>query len=124
MVPKRVNKKVRYLTSKAYKDELRAKYAKWSHVKAATVYYTRFTRAYNPYAKDWFYLPRTKTMQKRADAMFDSMITMLRIRMEKVPSKTKKIAIRKALFMWAEKQQSVDGRKYLVFEDTIKPIHV
>ena len=122
MIPKRIHKKIPYLTSADYKNVLKLKFFKWNHTKAARIYYTMFTRAYNPYARDWFYIERTKTNQEKAEVMFDTMFTMLKRRMEKVPERTKKEARRQALFMWAERQQTVDGRIYLVYQDTIKAV--
>ena len=77
MIPKRPKQKASFYRSKAYKAELRLKFYKWSHIKAANVWYTMFTTAYNPYALDWMGSGRTKVMQCRANAMFDSMMRML-----------------------------------------------
>ena len=93
MIPKRPPKKASFYRSREYKKELRLKFYKWSHIKAVTVWYKMFTTAYDPYALDWMDRDRTKVMQARADAMFDSMYTMLQIRVEQVPEKTKKKAI-------------------------------
>ena len=96
MIPKRPKKKAAYYRSKKYKDTLRLKFYKWSHAKAAKVYYTMFTTRYNPHAMDWVDKGRTNIMEKRAQAMLDSMITMLKIRMEQVPELTRSKAIQEA----------------------------
>ena len=89
MIPKRPPKKTWFYRSREYKKELRLKFYKWSHKKAIHVWYTKFNTAYDPYALDWMDRGRTKVMQCRAQAMFDSMYTMLQIRVEQVPEKIK-----------------------------------
>lgn len=96
MIPKRPKKKAAYYRSREYKDTLRLKFYKWSHMKAAKVYYTMFTTRYNPYAMDWVDKGRTNIMEKRAQAMLDSMITMLKIRMDQVPELIRSKAIQEA----------------------------
>ena len=126
MIPKRPPKKTWFYRSNEYKTELRLKFYKWSHIKAATVFYGKFTTAYNPYALDWMdrgMTKRSKVMHCRAQAMFDSMHTMLKMRMDLVPDKTKKKAIHKALQAWAKTQQGIDGRQYKVTDNTIIPNH-
>lgn len=88
MIPKRPPKKTWFYRSREYKKELRLKFYKWSHKKAIHVWYTKFN-SYDPYALDWMDRGRTKVMQCRAQAMFDSMYTMLQIRVEQVPEKIK-----------------------------------
>lgn len=105
MIPKRPKKKAAYYRSREYKDVLRLKFYKWSHAKAAKVYYTMFTTEYNPYAMDWVDKGRTKVMEKRAQAMLDSMITMLKIRMDHVPTLTQEKAKHEALCQWRDIQQ-------------------
>ena len=119
MIPKNPKQKTSFYRSKAYKAELRLKFYKWSHVKAATVFYGKFTTAYNPYALDWVDKGRSRVKQTRAEAMFDSMHVMLQMRMDHVPEKTKKKAIQKALRSWARRQQVADGREYKVTNNTI-----
>lgn len=119
MIPKRPPKVTWFYRSKDYKAELRLKFYKWSHMKAAKVFYGKFTTEHNPYALDWMGRERTKVMQCRANAMFDTMYTMLQIRVEQVPEKTKKKAIHKALQTWAQRQQEIDGRQYKVTNNTI-----
>lgn len=119
MIPKRPPKVTWFYRSKDYKKELRLKFYKWSHMKAANVWYTMFTTAYNPYALDWMGSGRTKVMQCRANAMFDSMRIMLQMRMDQVPEKTKKKAIHKALGAWARRQGYEEGKEYTVKGDTI-----
>lgn len=88
MIPKRPPKKTWFYRSREYKKELRLKFYKWSHKKAIHVWYTKFNTD-DPYALDWMDRGRTKVMQCRANAMFDSMYTMLQIRVEQVPEKIK-----------------------------------
>ena len=89
MIPKRPPKKASFYRSREYKKELRLKFHKWNHKKAVTIWYTMFTTAYDPHALDWMDTGRTKVMQSRANAMFDSMYTMLQIRVEQVPENIK-----------------------------------
>ena len=96
MIPKRPKKKAAYYRSREYKNILKLKFYKWSHAKAAKVYYTMFTTRYNPHAMDWVEKGRTHIMEKRAQAMLDSMITMLKIRMDQVPELTRSKAIQEA----------------------------
>ena len=96
MIPKRPKKKAAYYRSREYKKILRLKFYKWSHLKAARVYYTMFNTRYNIYAMDWVDRGRTKVMEKRAQAMLDSMVSMLKMRTEQVPVKTKIKAIGEA----------------------------
>ena len=93
MIPKRPKKTAAYYSSTKYKRELRLKYFKWSHMKVATVYYTKFTTRFDPKALDWVEQDRTKVMEKRAQAMLDTMILMLKIRLEQVPREIKERAI-------------------------------
>lgn len=88
MIPKRPPKKASFYRSREYKKELRLKFHKWNHKKAIHVWYTKFN-TYDPHALDWMDRGRTKVMQSRANAMFDSMYTMLQIRVEQVPEKIK-----------------------------------
>lgn len=122
MIPKRPKKKAAYYLSRKYKDILKLKFYKWSHMKAAKVYYTMFNTRYNPYAMDWVDKGRGEVMEKRAQAMLDSMVLMLKIRMQQVPDKIKIKAAQYALQKWAEAQQQVDGREYRVTENTILPV--
>ena len=122
LIPKRINYSTRYLKSREYEERLRIKFGRWTHIKVARVYYTMFNITYFIYAKDWFHVQRTKTMQRRAQAMFDAMTKIIKMRMAKVPPWTKLKARREALFLWAKRQQEVDGRKYLVKDFTIVPI--
>lgn len=123
MIPKRPKHKAAYYRSREYKKILRLKFYKWNHHKAARMYYTMFTTDYNPYAMDWVAKDRTRVMEKRAEAMLDSMVTMLTKRMDHVPDKIKMKARDKALCQWTDKQTRVDGRKYIVKENTIVPVH-
>ena len=122
MIPKRPPKKTWFYRSNEYKTELRLKFYKWSHIKAATIFYGKFTTAYNPYALDWMdrgMTKRSKVMHCRANAMFDSMRIMLQMRMDFVPAKTKRKAINKALKAWAQRQRQEEGKEYIVKGDTI-----
>lgn len=119
MIPKNPKQKASFYRSKAYKAELRLKFYKWSHIKAATVWYTMLTTAYNPYALDWMDKDRSRVKQTRAEAMFDSMRIMLQMRMDHVPEKTKRKAINKALGAWARRQGYEEGKEYIVKGDTI-----
>ena len=121
MIPKRPKKKAAYYRSREYKDVLKLKFYKWSHLKAAKVYYTMFNTKYNPYAMDWVANDRSRVMEKRAQAMLDSMVTMLRIRVDQVPTLTRDKAKHEALCQWRDKQQE-DGRKYIIRENTIVPV--
>ena len=121
MIPKNPKEKASYYRSREYKKVLRSKFSKWSHSKAASVYFNNFTCTFNPYALDWLDNSRSKVKQARADAMFDTMEMMLRIRVDEVPDKTKHKAINKALQAWAHRQQRSDGREYTVVEGTILP---
>ena len=122
MIPKRPKKKVAYYRSKEYKHLLRDKFYKWNHIKAARMYYTMFTTMYNPYAMDWVAKDRTKVMEKRAQAMLDSMVLMLRLRVDHVPTLTRDKAKHEALCQWRDMQQAKDNRKYIVIENTIVPV--
>ena len=122
LIPNRPKKKAAYYRSREYKNQLRLKFYKWSHLKAAKVYYSMWNTRYNPYATDWFGSDRQPLMQKRAEAMFDSMLSMLKIRMDQVPDKTRRRAVRYALGCWAEAQQEVDGRAYRITDSTILPV--
>ena len=119
MIPKNPKQKASFYRSKAYKAEIRLRFYKWSHIKAATIWYTMFTTAYNPYALDWMDKDRSRVKQKRAEAMFDSMCSMLSMRMDHVPAKTKRKAINKALHAWAQRQRQEEGKEYIVKGDTI-----
>lgn len=120
MIPKRPKQKASFYRSREYKKELRLKFFKWSHFKAAKVFFSKFSTRYNPYAVDWFEQDRTVVMQARADAMFDSMYTMLQIRVEQVPKKTMEKVMKRVLLEWAHIQRA-DGRDYVVKEDYIVP---
>lgn len=78
MIPKRPKRKAAYYRSREYKKLLRAKFFKWSHAKVVKVWFSVF---------DIHELDegRTKVMQKRAQAMFDSMYSMLELRLDQVP---------------------------------------
>ena len=78
MVPKRPKEKAAYYRSRQYKKLLRAKFYKWSHAKVVKVWFDFFDT--NELDEG-----RTKVMQARAQAMYDSMYTMLKIRLEAVP---------------------------------------
>jgi len=121
MIPKRPNKNVAYYRSRKYKKELKLKFYKWNHIKAAKVFFTKFDTSFNPYATDWLDKDRTKIMEKRAQAMFDSMVMMLRRRLDQVPTRTKDKAIKHALRCWAKRQYEEDGKKYIVKDHTILP---
>lgn len=121
MIPKRPKKNVAYYRSRKYKNELKLKFYKWNHLKVAKVFFNMFDTSFNPYATDWLVKDRTVIMEKRAQAMFDSMYTMLHIRLEQVPKKTKDKAMHKALKAWAKTQHGVDGRNYIVKDNTIIP---
>ena len=123
MIPKRPKKKAAYYLSREYKDILKLKFYKWSHIKAAKVYYTMFTTEYNPYAMDWVDKGRTKVMEKRAQAMLDSMVLMLSLRVAHVDTLTRDKAKHEALCQWRDKQHEKDGRKYIVIENTIRHVH-
>ena len=123
MIPARPKKEAAYYRSREYRALLRRKFYKWNHLKAARVYYSMWNTRYNPYATDWFGSDRQPCMQKRAEAMFDSMLTMLKMRMDQVPDETKRRAVKHALGCWAETQRRVDGREYKVTGNTIVPVH-
>lgn len=95
MIPKRPKHKAAYYRSREYKKILRLKFYKWNHKKAAKIYFTMFAAEVG--ALDWLDKGRTRVMQKRADAMFDSMVTMLKIRMDQVPDDIKMKARDEAL---------------------------
>lgn len=122
MIPKRLKKTVAYYYSKEYKRTLRLKFYKWSHLKAARTYYGMFNTRYNPYATDWLEKGRTKVMEKRAQAMFDSMELMLRLRLDHVPTITRDKAKHEALCQWRDTQHTKDGRKYIIVDNTIIPV--
>jgi hypothetical protein len=125
MIPKRPKKTTAYYRSSEYKKELKLKFYKWNHLKAAKVYYGMFDTSFNPYATDWLDKGRTKIMEKRAQAMFDSMVMMLRLRLDHVPTITRDKAKHKALCQWRDTQQQKDGRKYIVLcgtQNTIVPV--
>ena len=105
MIPKRPKKKAAYYLSREYKNVLRLKFYKWSHAKAAKMYYTKFTTEYNPYAMDWVDKGRTKVMEKRAQAMLDSMVLMLKLRVAHVDTLTRDKAKHEALCQWRDIQQ-------------------
>lgn len=93
MIPKRPKRKVAYYRSSEYKKQLKLKFYKWNHRKAAKIYYTMFAVEVG----DWLDKGRTRVMQKRADAMFDSMGMMLRLRLDHVPDDIKMKARDEAL---------------------------
>ncbi len=105
MIPKRPPKKASFYRSREYKKELRLKFYKWSHIKAARIYYTMFSTMYDPYAMDWVAKGRTKVMEKRAQAMLDSMELMLKLRVDHVPTLTRDKAKDEALCQWRDIQQ-------------------
>lgn len=122
MIPKRPKKNVAYYRSREYKNKLKLTFFKWNHLKAATVFFTKFDTSFNPYAMDWVDKDRTKIMEKRAQAMLDSMVMMLRLRLDHVPTIKRDKAKHKALCQWRDTQQQKDGRKYIVIDNTIVPV--
>ena len=81
-----------------------------------------FTTEYNPYAMDWVAKDRTKVMEKRAQAMLDSMVLMLSLRVAHVDTLTRDKAKHEALCQWRDTQHTKDGRKYIVIDNTIVPV--
>ena len=114
MIPKRPKQNTSFYRSKEYKAELQRKFDKWSDLKAAKAYYTKFTTRYNPYALGWMDRGRTKVMQMRAQAMFDSMYDILHARTFHVTQKRRCKAIVCALQEYAQEQSQKDGHKYIV----------
>ena len=121
-IAKRPRKKVKDYRSKAYKDELRTAFKKWSPFRIFKELYMHYSTRYNPYAKDWFNnVQRTRVMQSRAEAVFNSKKEVLEdIANKLLRNSTPKIkeslrhAIKAALEEYAIIRHNMTGTKYVV----------
>lgn len=135
-IAKRPGKKARVYRSRDYKRELEETIRKWTPYRVFKELYMYYDTTYNPFASDWFYhdgIERTRVMQARAEAMFDTkrdvlltVATKLRnskqheAKIQKAFERAKKAALEE----WARQQYNQTRIQYYVDleKETILPV--